>query len=75
MRLYKTESHSDYYGMLNCSICKYVWAGGLRRCDQNRKIPSSNFASRSAGLRDPTWLRGSSLPSGGICKRQVINIE
>ena len=31
----------------------------LRRCYQNRKVPGSNPARRSAGLRDPTSLRGS----------------
>ena len=35
------------------------WPSGLRRCDQNRKVPGSNPTRRSAGLRDPTSLRGS----------------
>ena len=32
---------------------------GLRRCNKNRKVPGSKTARRSAGLRDPTSLRGS----------------
>ena len=35
------------------------WPSGLRRCYKNRKVPGSNPARRSAGLRDPTSLRGS----------------
>ena len=35
------------------------WPSGLRRCNKNRKVPSSKPARRSAGLRDPTSLRGS----------------
>ena len=34
----------------------------------------SNHTRRSAGLRDPTSLRGSLWPSGRIWKTQVINI-
>ena len=35
------------------------WPSRLRRCYQNWKVPGSNPARRSAGLRDPTSLRGS----------------
>ena len=35
------------------------WPSGLRRCYRNRKVLGSNPARRSAGLRDPTSLRGS----------------
>ena len=35
------------------------WPSGLRRCDQNWMVPGSNSTGRSAGLRDPTSLRGS----------------
>ena len=35
------------------------WLSGLRRCSKNRKIPGSIPIRRSAGLRDPTSLRGS----------------
>ena len=34
------------------------WPSGLRRCNQNRKVLGSNHTRRSAGLRDPTSLRG-----------------
>ena len=29
-----------------------MWPSGLRHCDQNWKVPGSNPARRSAGLRD-----------------------
>ena len=32
-------------------------AYGLRRYNQNRKVPGSNLIKRSAGLRDPTSLQ------------------
>ena len=32
------------------------WPSGLRRCDQNWKVPGSNPTRHSAGLRDPTSL-------------------
>ena len=35
-----------------------VYISHSRSCDQNRKVPGSNPARRSAGLRDPTSLRG-----------------
>ena len=35
------------------------WPSGLRRCYQDRKVPGSNPVRCSAGLRDPTSLRGS----------------
>ena len=50
------------------------WSSRLRRCDQNRKVPSSNPTRCSPGLRDPTSLQGSWWPLGQICKMQVINI-
>ena len=31
---------------------------GLRHCNQNRKVPSSNLTRQLAGLRDPTSLKG-----------------
>ena len=34
------------------------WPSGLRRCNKNLKVPGSKPAGRSAGLRDPTSLRG-----------------
>ena len=54
----------------NVSLCARVhpkdfselwgeWPSGLRRCSKNRKVPSSIPNRRSAGLRDPTLLRGS----------------
>ena len=60
----------------NCvPYCKWgEWPSGLRRCDQNWKVPGSNPARRSARLRDPTSLRGSRWASGRICKNAVINI-
>ena len=48
----KESSNNDC--IVNVTNCD-----GLRRCDQNRKVPGSNPARRSAGLRDPTSLRGS----------------
>ena len=50
------------------------WPSRLRRCDQNRKVLGSNPTRCSAGLRDPTSLRGSRWLSGRACKTQVINI-
>ena len=50
------------------------WPSGLRRCNQNWKVPSSKPARRSAGLRDPTSLRGSQWPPGRTCINAVINI-
>ena len=41
------------------SYIRGEWPSGLRRCYKNRKVPGSNPARRSAGLRDPTSLRGS----------------
>ena len=35
------------------------WPSGLRRCNQNRKVPRSNPTMCLARLRDPTSLRGS----------------
>ena len=35
------------------------WPSGLRRCDQNRKVPGSNPTRHLARLRDPTSLQGS----------------
>ena len=32
------------------------WSSGLRRFDENWKVPGSNPARRSAWLRDPTLL-------------------
>ena len=48
------------------------WPSGLRRCSKNRKVPGSNPTRRSAGLRDPTSLRGSRWPSGRKCKTQWL---
>ena len=45
---------------------------GLRRCSKNWKVPSSIPIRRSAGLRDPTLLRGSWWPSGQKCKTQWL---
>ena len=51
------------------------WPSGLRRCNQNRKVPGSNPTRCSAGLRDLTSLQGSQWPSGRTCTNAVINIE
>ena len=48
---------------------------GLRCCNQDWKVPSSNPTKRLAGLRDPTSLWSSLSPLGRICKTQVINIR
>ena len=45
------------------------WPSGLRRCSKNRKVPGSNPTRCSAGLRDPTSLRGSWWPSGRKFKK------
>ena len=39
-------------------VC-FLWPSGLRRCSKNRKVPGSIPTRRSAGLWDPTSLRGS----------------
>ena len=57
---YQHDSRVLYTFVPDCS--RFVWRewpSGLRRCDQNRKVPGSNPTRRSAGLRDPTSLRGS----------------
>ena len=41
------------------------WPSGLRRCNQNWKVPGSNPARHSARPKDPTSLHGSWWPSGG----------
>ena len=38
-------------------IIRGEWPSGLRRCNQNRKVPGSNPTRRSAGLRGPTSLK------------------
>ena len=46
----------------SCGTRCYIWGewpSGLRRCDQNRKVPGSNPTRRSAGLKDSTSLQGS----------------
>ena len=50
---------------------RWEWPSGLRRC-KNRKVPGSNPTRRSAGLRDPTSLRGSRWHSGQKCKTQWL---
>ena len=35
------------------------WSGGLRRCNQNRKVLGYKPTRRSGGLSDPTSFRGS----------------
>ena len=56
----KLGSH-DFWRIANSvlSKSKSAWPRGLRRCDQNRKGPSSNATRCSARLRDSTSLRGS----------------
>ena len=49
-----------------------MWPSGLRRCSKNRKVPCSNPTRRSAGLRDPTSLRGSWWPLGRKCNTQWL---
>ena len=49
----------NLYCLMDLTLCRGEWPSGLRRCDQNRKVPGSNPTRRSAGLRDPTSLRGS----------------
>ena len=44
---------------LNIVHCWGEWPNGLRRCDQNWKVPGSSPTRRSAGLRDPALLQGS----------------
>ena len=53
------------------SFC-FLWPSGLRRCSKNRKVPGSIPTRRSAGLWDPTSLRGSRWPSGRKCKTQWL---
>ena len=36
-----------------------MWPSGLRHCNKNRKVSSSNPTRHSVRLRDPTSLRGS----------------
>ena len=48
------------------------WPSGLGRCSKNRKVSGSNPTRRSAGLRDPTSLRGSRWPPGRKCKTQWL---
>ena len=48
------------------------WPSGLRCCDWNRKVPSSNPTRHLARLRDLTSLQGSQWPLGRICKTQVF---
>ena len=50
------------------------WPSGLRRCNQNRKVPGSKSARRLTRLRKPTSLRDSWWPSGQTCTNAVINI-
>ena len=33
------------------------WPSGLKRCNQNQKVPGSNPNKRLAGFRDPTSAR------------------
>ena len=60
--------------LLNRNRTSEEWPGGLRRCNQNRKVSGSNPIRPSAGLRDPTSLRCSRQPSGQISKNAVISI-
>ena len=72
----------DTYHRSLCSVLEVVlsyndrewgeWPSQLRRCSKNWKVPSSNPTRRSAGLRDPTSLRGSQWPSGRKCKTQWL---
>ena len=48
------------------------WPSGLWRCSKNRKVPGLNPTRRSAGLRDPTLLRGFRWPSSRKCKTQWL---
>ena len=51
------------------------WPSGLRRCSKNRQVPSSIPSRCSAGLRDPTLLRGSRRPSGRKCKTHWLTLD
>ena len=51
-----TKFEQELTGQL---IIRGEWPSGLRRCNKTRKVPGSKPARRSAGLRDPTSLRGS----------------
>ena len=53
-------------------ITKSFWPIGLRRCNQNWRVPDSNPTRCLAGLRDPTLLQGSWWLSGWICKMQWL---
>ena len=33
-----------------------MWPSGLRRCNNNRKVPGSNPSRQSVGLKDPASL-------------------
>ena len=54
------------------NVCFSEWPSGLRRCSKNRKFLGSNPTRLSAGLRDPTSLRGSRWLSGWKCKTQWL---
>ena len=82
MTIYEVISDSPVFArfwanwMLDSYKVQYrgEWPSGLRRCNKNRKVPGSKPARRSAGLRDPTSLRGPRWPSGRLCTNAVINI-
>ena len=64
-------------GLMNFLLHTYFfgggeWPSGLRRCSKNQKVPGSNSTRRSAGLRDPTSLRGFRWPSGRKCNTQWL---
>ena len=50
------------------------WPSALRRCNQNWKVSGLKPFMCSTGLRHPTFLRGSRLPSGRNRQNAVIDI-
>ena len=53
VNIVKNVLNENFYFFLNAnSFCAREWPSGLRRYIQNRKVPSSNPTSCSAGLWD-----------------------
>ena len=62
-----------YYGQpLNKQMTEPKFFVAYHGQPLNRNVPGSILNRRSAGLRDPTSLRGSRWPSGRKCKRQWL---
>ena len=68
------QSKHKYISIFALSANGGEWPSGLRRCNQNWKVPGSKPARRSTGFRDPTSLWRSRWPSGWTCTNAVISI-